>query len=335
MVIIGPVVMQVVKKTTIEMIFGGTATSTSTTITYSPDSRRPVLTLFQANCSNGMTSIACDNAGSNGADATVAADDDQWHLIGNPYPSAIDVVSFLNSPTNTSLLDGTVYLWTHNTLPSTSTPDPFYADFGANYKGSDYATVNSLGVSNTAASGGVTPSRYIASGQSFFVMGLNNGTAAFDNTMRVSDFNNIFLRTEGQETITNDFEKHRIWLNLSNEDAAFSQVLIGYAEGVTLDWDRGLDGLVNNGNFVSFYSIAPSNNLTIQGRPLPFNDSDIVPLGYNATVANSYRIGIDHFDPLFTNQDVFLKDKDLNYTHNLKSSPYFFNSEIGTFNNRF
>lgn len=276
------------------------------------------------------------NIGTTNGDTTVGADDDQWHLIGNPYPSAIDVVSFLNNATNTALLDGTVYLWTHNTPPSEATPDPFYADFGANYTGSDYATVNSLGTSNTAASGGITPSRYIASGQSFFVMGLNNGTAVFDNTMRVSNLNNIFLRTtEETQNIVDNFERHRIWLNLSNESEAFSQVLIGYAEGATLGWDRGLDGLVNNGNFVSFYSITPSNNLTIQGRPLPFNDSDIVPLGYNATVANSYRIGIDHIDPLFLNQDIFLKDKDLNYTHNLKSSPYIFSSEIGTFDNRF
>lgn len=275
------------------------------------------------------------NIGFSYGDTVVGADDDQWHLIGNPYASAVDLVDFLN--TNSAILDGTAYLWTHNTAPDDSYADPFYADFGANYTGSDYATVNSLGATATAASGGLTPTRYIASGQSFFVMGLANGTATFNNTMRVSGNNDTFLRTtESSFSTTNlDIEKHRLWLNLSNDEGAFSQILIGYADGASLEWDRGLDGLANGGNFVSFYSIIPDGNLAIQGRPLPFNDEDTVQLGFKATVANTYRIGIDHLDDLFNNQDIYIKDNNTGFIHDLKSAPYIFTSEIGTYNDRF
>lgn len=312
--------------------------------TYSADSaiKTTYMGTFVGTATNGDVNVPITigtdaNIGSTYGDTTVGADDDQWHLIGNPYASAIDVVTFLNSANNSPLLDGTVYLWTHNTAPSTAIIDPFYADFQANYTGSDYATVNSLGATNTAATGGITPSRYIASGQSFFVMGLSNGTAIFDNTMRVTNNNDVFLRTvENTTNLTNnDFEKHRIWLNLSNENEAFSQTLIGYADGATLDWDRGLDGLVNGGNFVTFYSIIPNNDLAIQGRPLPFNEADVVQLGYKSTEEASYRIGLDHIDGLFLDQNIYLKDKNLNSIHDLKTAPYIFNSQIGTFNDRF
>ncbi|WAC01718.1 hypothetical protein N7U66_17720 [Lacinutrix neustonica] len=103
------------------------------------------------------------NVGTSIGDTAVTADDDQWNLIGNPYPSAIDVMSFLNEANNSTLLDGTVYIWTHNTPPNSAYPDPFYADYGANYTSSDYASINALGSTNTAATGGAAPTQYIAS----------------------------------------------------------------------------------------------------------------------------------------------------------------------------
>ena len=310
--------------------------------TYSPDqSVKAVYTAtFAGTPTNGDVNVPIAigtdaNVGTSYGDTVVGADDDQWHLIGNPYASAVDLVDFLN--TNSALLDGTAYLWTHNSAPDASYSDPFYADFGANYTGSDYATVNTLGATATAATGGTVPSRYIASGQSFFVMGLANGTAVFDNTMRVSGNNDAFMRTtEGAASMTNlEIEKHRLWLNLSNDEGAFSQILVGYADGATLEWDRGLDGLANGGNFVSFYTTSPDGNLAIQGRPLPFEDEDIVPLGFKATVANTYRIGLDHLDDLFNEQDIFLRDNDTGFIHDLKAAPYFFTSEVGTFDERF
>lgn len=310
--------------------------------TYSPDqSVKAIYTAtFNGIPSNGDVTVPIAigtdaNIGTYYGDTVVGADDDQWHLIGNPYPSAISLVDFLN--TNSAVLDGTAYLWTHNSAPDASYSDPFYADFGANYTGSDYATVNTLGATATAATGGSAPTGYIASGQSFFVMGLANGAATFDNTMRVSGNNDSFMRTtEDASSMTNlEIEKHRLWLNLSNDEGAFSQILVGYVEGATLEWDRGLDGLANGGNFVSFYTTSPDGNLVIQGRPLPFSDEDIVPLGFKATVANTYRIGIDHLDDLFNEQNLYLRDNDTGYIHDLKSAPYIFTSEVGTFDERF
>lgn len=282
-----------------------------------------------------------------GGSTVVTNADDEWNLIGNPYPSAIDIQTFLSDPANVPVVDGTIYLWTHNTPPSTATPDPFYGNYVSNYTVNDYATVNNLGNTTTAPSGASGVTKYIASGQSFFISAddaMANGTtqnAVFKNNMRVANNNNSFQKTTGDKntnanTISTDgVNSQRVWLNLSDNNGGFSQLLVGYAEGATLAWDRGFDGEALAGNAVKFYSLGADRKLTIQGRFWPFNQNDLVPLGFKTTAQGSYTIGIDHFDAAFNNQNIYLEDKNLSVIHDLKAAPYNFTSEVGEFEERF
>lgn len=275
------------------------------------------------------------NIGTSVGGAIITDADDEWNLIGNPYPSAVNIVSFLNDPANVPVVDGTIYLWTHNTLPTSATPDPFYGNYAYNYTVSDYATVNSLGATATAVTGGTMPTQYIGAGQSFFISAETNGNVTFNNSMRVLNNNSNFYRDANEGQNQNGFASQRLWLNLSNNNGGFSQILVGYAEGATLGWDRGLDGETLAGNAVKFYSLMSDKKLTIQGRPWPFAQEDIVPLGFKATANNTYSIGIDHFDTQFENSNIYLEDRTLNIVHNLKLAPYSFTSTVGTFDNRF
>ena len=270
----------------------------------------------------------------------VNAEDDEWNLIGNPYPSGLSIAKFIDLPSNVPVVDGTVYLWTHNSQPSTAAPNPFYGDFVFNYTSEDYATVNKTGATVTttaAATGGGAPSEFIASGQSFFIKAatsMANGTTAnatFTNSMRETGKNNSFSKIK----TTKETEKNRIWLNLANNSDAFSQLLVGYLAGATQGLDRGFDGENLGGNDVTFYSIIPEANLTIQGRALPFDENDQVNLGYNAAIAASLSIRIDHIDGLFDTQNIYLEDKELDIIHDLKKAPYVFTTEIGDFDKRF
>lgn len=304
----------------------------------SPTVKTPYTATFVGTPNNGDIAIPITIGTDANIGGSITADDDQWNLIGNPYPSAVDIVAFLDDPANSTLVDGTVYLWTHNSVPSDSTHDPFYGTYIYNYTAADYATVNKFGATATAASGGATPNRHIASGQSFFVKGLANGNATFTNHMRVSLQNNNFMKTGRPKALSasgDDSEKHRIWLNLANESGAFSQILVGYASDATPAFDRGLDGQAFGGNGVVFYSTIPEKRLTIQALPIPFNDDDTIPLGYNANVENTYQIGIDHHDAFFNTRAVYLEDKKLRVLHDLKTAPYSFASDAGTFNDRF
>lgn len=279
----------------------------------------------------------------------VDAENDEWNLIGNPYPSALDAAKFLNLAANTPVIDGTLYLWTHNSQPNAAIIDPFYGDYVLNYTDTDYAVFNTTGGTATApaSTGGSAPTGYIASGQSFFVKAANimtNGTTAnvtFNNSMRIAGQNsNFFKLTKNNKedaipkTVT-DIERHRIWINLTNNSGAFSQTLVGYIQDATQGLDRSFDGESLGGNDVSFYSIIPEAELTIQGRALPFDENDQITLGYDSEISGELSIRIDNIDGLFNTQNIYLEDKELSIIHNLKEKPYVFNTEKGTFNDRF
>lgn len=268
---------------------------------------------------------------------------DQYNLLANPYPSSISANAFLNLPNNAARIDGTIYFWTHNSAPSTAYPDPFYNDFLYNYTGSDYASWNKVGGVGTAAStGGAQPNGMIAAGQSFFVRSLEvSGNAIFNNSMRSASYTNSQFFRPGDDSAyqvrdeQEDFEKHRLWLNMTNP-GTFSQILVAYAEGATNDWERGYDGhrfehLESN----SLYSLIGTEAFVIQARALPFHEYDQVPLGYNVLQAGQYAIRIDQYDGDFENRNIYLEDQLLNVIHDLKQSPYTFTTAAGHFEDRF
>ncbi|REG91196.1 T9SS sorting signal type C domain-containing protein [Flavobacterium aquicola] len=131
-------------------------------------------------------------------------------------------------------------------------------------------------------------------------------------------------------------EKNRIWLNLTNAGGAFKQTLVGYVTNATNGFDKLYDGIsIDSNPYIDFYSINLGKNLTIQGRGLPFVNTDEVPLGYRTTIEGTFQISIDHVDGLFATQDIFLKDLTTGVIHNLKTAPYSFTTAVGRFNDRF
>jgi hypothetical protein len=259
----------------------------------------------------------------------------EWNLIGNPYPSAIDADAFLDLAANTTVIGGTIYLWTHNTPISAS----------SNYTANDYAVYNKFGGVGTRAAlnpgiNNTYPLGKIASGQGFFVRALANGDATFINSMRIATDNATFYRTnQNQNTVESHqgLEKHRLWLNLTNTQGAFKQTLVGYVQNGTNDIDRDFDGTtISAGNIINFYSICNNQNLSIQGRMLPFSEEDVILLGYSSNLAGTFTITLENYDGLFENyESIFLEDKLLNSIHNIKSSPYTFTTSTGIHNNRF
>lgn len=275
------------------------------------------------------------------------------NLIGNPYPSALDAESFLIA--NREVLQGTLYFWTHNTPIRAAQNTSNEGSGDLVYITDDYASYNLTGgvgteikkittIGNTEPSGenkSNRPTGKIASGQGFFATGKAAGKATFKNTMRVgvdgiAGDNKQFFKTTQSSKNTNAIEKNRVWLNLTNDKGAFKQVLVGYITDATNGYDNALDGANNNGNqFINFYSINDDKNLTIQARALPFDENDVVPLGYSSTIQGSFSISIDEVDGLLTSENIYLEDKSNNTIHDLKKAAYTFDTEKGTFNERF
>lgn len=254
-----------------------------------------------------------------------------FYLVGNPYPSALKANDFLFANTNNhNVLNGTIYLWTHNTAIAPSGSKYVYVS-------DDYASFNATGGTATTNGGNsAIPSGNIAAGQSFFVTAKSNGNVEFNNSMRVGGNNNAQFFKQSEETKSADLERHRLWLNMTNSGGAFKQTLIGYVEGATNNYDDDFDGLSFDGNsFIDFYSVNAADNLVIQGRALPFADTDAIPLGYRSTVAGDFTIAIDQADGKLANQTIYLEDKQTGTITELTAGNYTFNTKPGTFNNRF
>ncbi|MDQ6471274.1 fibronectin type III domain-containing protein [Flavobacterium sp. LHD-80] len=258
----------------------------------------------------------------------------RYFLIGNPYPSALDADDFIN--TNSPVLEGTLYFWTHNT--------PVVLGGAYEYGDDDYATYNLTGGVGTAAGSGddavgnnaSEPSGQIGAGQSFFAKIATSGNIIFDNTMRNGGANNGQFFKPSKESKVKAIEKHRIWLNMTNSGGAFKQLLVGYIEGASNDYDKKFDGLSFDGNtYIDFYSIINDSKLTIQGRALPFDDIDLVKLGYRSAINGDFTIAISKTDENMNAQPIYLEDKTTGKIHDLRESNYTFKTAEGTFNDRF
>ena len=281
---------------------------------------------FSGTVNNGVVKVPLQMSG-NAVD-----NNDDYNLIGNPYPSAISATAFISENLNTS---GSLYFWTHVGDISASNPGPD----AQNFSSADYSVFNLSGGTRASATGSEISNGYIASGQGFMVEANIASDAVFNNAMRSKTYPNTqFYRNSAVNPVVDDSgEKDRIWLNLRNAGAVFSQQLIGYFAGATLDADWGYDGAVNaTRNYVSFYSLINKAPYRIQGRPA-YSEADKVPLGYFASIAGKYTIEIDRTEGVLhkDNTNVYLEDKLLHLVHDLKAAAYTFDTAAGTFDDRF
>lgn len=232
----------------------------------------------------------------------------RFYAVGNPYPSTINVNSFLDG----NATDGTIYLWR-------KTND-------LNGLGTAYATRTRTGYTVTATS--AIPDETIAVGQGFIVK-TTGTTLSFTNAMRTTSNTAHLFKTKA-------IENNRVWLNLTSKAGAFSQALVAYLTDATQGIDAGIDGKYINDSPIALTSIIDNTEFAIQGRALPFDPADIVPLNFKTDVDGDYTIAIDHFDGLFSAaQDIYLLDAANGVETDLKAGAYSFTAVAGSTNTRF
>jgi hypothetical protein len=236
------------------------------------------------------------------------------NYIGNPYPSPVDAYMLLEN--NASL--ESLHFWTHEAPPIT----------GA-YAANNYASYTTMGGA-TAAAGGQEPDGMINVGQGFIAKTNQSVLVQFTNDLRIDYSYGQFFRRPAAE-------RHRFWLNLTDDQANYNQILLGYVQNATNAFDHQIDGKLFGHSGSAIYSIIENDKYVIQGRSLPFDATDIIPLGFKAMQQGIYTISIDHMDGLFQEGEatIYLKDKLTNITHNLNEGNCNFVSEAGTFENRF
>ncbi len=244
-----------------------------------------------------------------------------FNLLGNPYASPINATKFLDDNPSTV---GALYFWTHTVAAS-----------GGVYPVNNYASFTKLGGTASAA-GGAIPNGTIQTGQGFFVRAYDFGTAKFTNFQRVNaSVSTQFFRTAATPETIISSEVNRIWLNLNDTSNSYNQILVGYIDGATNGVDQAIDAEVLDKNNTMLYNVINDSEYVIQGKGLPFAETDEIALGLKATTAGNYTISLENVDGLFASQNVFLKDKVTNSIHDIKQMPYAFTTSEGVFNDRF
>lgn len=310
--------------------FGNTPTILNGTFTGTPNNGLINVPIYRGNDTN--TAL---HYGSNGTEITNYSDNN--NLVGNPYPSAIRASQFLFN--NQTKIEGNVKLWTHGTLPAIIN-SPFYDTFVYNYTPNDYFEFNFTGVTCCPTA---TLDLFIGAGQGFFVQMIDGPASSdvisFDNGLRSESYDNsLFYRTSNQsenETNLTDLERHRMWFDIIDSNEISSRTLIGYVENATMGRDSFFDSNTAATGSLLIYSLLDQEKLSTQGRSLPFENQDRVPIGIHLPTAGNHFIALAAVDGLFETQPIYLVDKVLNIIHDIKTTPYSFYSQAGTFSERF
>jgi hypothetical protein len=231
--------------------------------------------------------------------------DDDWNLLGNPYPSALSAGAF----------------WTENALNNNRITDALYfwdeADTTGGYnQNSDYASWNFTGGVNSGNSDEI-PSGNIASGQGFWVVAKTNSSVIFNNAMRTSS-NSQFFKQDSQT------EKHNAWFSFSSPSGYQNNILVGFNSATTDQEDPGFDAhkLVGNAH-VRFASYIGTDEFVIQSvAPIAIGSSKTIPLVVTSDEHGMHTFSGYKRENMPSNLKIYLRDKRLNIDTDLETGDY-------------
>jgi hypothetical protein len=245
-------------------------------------------------------------------------DNENFNLIGNPYPTAIDIDKFLFGNGNIS----DIALWSH------ATP----VDDDGNFTPADYLKYSLSGPNSP----GVT--KNIGSGQGFMARSISQGGATFVNDYKMEDANDQFYKTEvsKQGYLLVDGNRDRIWVRLKDDSNIKDDILVAFDVNTTDDFDQRYDTPIGLGDkSVKLFSQINDNEFVIQSLG-QFSEDKKVSLGFETKKEGKFKLSISGLEGNLKDAEVYLVDHLLGVTHNLKDGPYNFEQRsAGEFKNRF
>src|SRR5690606_19857489 len=306
--------------------------------------------IFEGKPNNGTILIDVRDKGGKGSVPSVSATS---FLVGNPYPSTLDIKKFIDD--NEGVISGTLQLWQQWSGNSHNLSD---------YNGG-YAQVTKLGSVRAAQfvgrqgdvdngkHGTVYPSQYISVGQGFIIEIIADGRVEFNNDQRVfvkkSESNkstnpgSVFFKEasnkSGNKNISevkeSEFKKIRLEFNSVVGPAAKRELVLGFSDITSDDFNYGYDAESSGNNNNDLHLNLNGANMNMQAYSQLTADK-VVALNFKSSGNNSFEIRITELENIDDSQDIYLKDNFTGTYFNLKENkPYSFTSEQGKFNERF
>lgn len=270
---------------------------------------------FNGEVNNGdiTVPIYTTNVGSN-----MNWNDDDWNLVGNPYPSGLNAHKFWNeNAVNNNRITDAIYFWDDN---STGTGYNQYAD---------YATWNKLGGVQSGNSN-VVPSGNIGVGQGFWVSAAANTNLVFNNDMRQTE-NTEFFKAQNEEN-------HNVWITMTSAAGYKNSILIGFNNQTTDSLDAGFDAHKLAGN-VNIKLAAMMNNeeFSILGiKALSFNSQKEIPITVFSNITGPHLFKESLRANLSEQYTVYLKDYQTNNLYPISNDSIYVQLQAGiTYTQRF
>lgn len=250
---------------------------------------------------------------------------DDWNMVGNPYPSALDLQKFWEENSPATITDG-IYFWVDD------------GSGGADYhEYNDYAVWNTIG-SVSAGSQQANPSSsavngFAASGQGFWVHSAHSGNTSahinFDNSMRTSNQNQKFYKRSNDSI-------QKAWLTVYRGAYKSNQILIGLTDNATVGYDAKFDARRMQTEAPMELSFVQDTALyIILGQPsISYNEQEVLPLHFKCDTAGMHSFALDSTQNVNGGNKYYLIDSILNVTHDL-SIPYTTQLDTGSYDNRF
>ncbi len=291
-----------------------------------------------------------------------------YTLIGNPYPSAIDLSGFLFS--NTASIDGIAYFWEQDktvnshfltsyvggygefapiSMTSTGvyTPAPFYTYDGAGNQ-----------IAATGATGTNFQRRFSPVGQGFMVFGTANATIQMKNTSRVfvqkgaanfSEFAKIKIRKTNVDsnflpaipsvsgfdyTTVSKLPVPQIRLNAITKSGLLLTMVLAFDPSATDAVDYGMDAKSSNDNLdEEVYFVIGSDSYNINTSNFDINKK--FPLGLRNTTDATFSINVNSVVNLSAVENIYIHDKSNDTYQDIKNGVYTVAMPAGTNTSRF
>ncbi|MGH2665674.1 T9SS sorting signal type C domain-containing protein [Flavobacterium sp.] len=285
-------------------------------------------------------------------------------LTGNPYPSAIDMQTFLTDEDNTDFCDGTALYWEHdktvnshyaeqyrggygvyNGASNVYTPATFYTYTGGGTQGPVYSTPMNM-----------YERKFAPVGQGFMLRGIAAGNVRIKNIHRVFrregvPTNSQFERNANNQAVNNygevpnvagiDYTQisrevtPNIRINASLNNRAVRQIALVFMPDATDGLERSDSKSADIASNLPYDMYLFLNNTEYMHSATNFALDKVFPIGFKNNTAATFRIQVASLENVNDVSHVFLHDKATGLYHDIKNTEYEVSLPAGVNNNRF
>ncbi len=294
--------------------------------------------------------------------------DNQFTLVGNPYPSALDALEYIHDTENAAVITGTLFYWEQNPSIDShllSAYDGGYATYTINaagtvetYTPATFSTYNNDGSINGASGtlpSGKRPRRYIPIGQGFMVEGTTsagtprvkakNSHRAYKKESVPNDSTEFFRPSqtktktkvdkskENFSKVPDDYKRFRINVDFNNTHTR--QLVETFHHTATTGFDYGLESKINENSILNSDAHWTAENKSYLAEALPYDDTLKIPLVIRVSEDMPVTIRIADIQNFENDQAIYMHDLETDVFINLRHQDFNINLETGNYTNRF